>query len=104
MAGIGVLGCGDFVLGFRLAGIRQTYIEEGTQNLEKRLNELLADESLSILVVSDTDYNSLSPGAKRRANESVHPAVISIGKLDEANIREKIKKAIGIDLYKKDKK
>lgn len=103
MAGIAVIGNPNFVLGFRLAGIRETYIEEDRGRLEQKLDVLLHRGSASILVVQDTDFKMLSPGMRRKLNKSVEPVIINVGKLDEENIREKIKKAIGIDLYKKER-
>jgi V/A-type H+/Na+-transporting ATPase subunit F len=97
MVGISVIGDQNFTIGFKLAGIRDTYIEK---NIEERLMSLLQEKKTSIIVIHDTDYKNLSPNVKRRVNESMEPVVISVGKLDEENIREKIKKAIGIDLYK----
>ena len=97
MAGIIVLGNNAFVLGFRLAGIQDAFVEE---HIEKRLAILLNEKNASIIVIHDIDYAMLSPAMKRRVNESMEPVVVSIGKLDEENIRERIKRAIGIDLYK----
>jgi len=97
MVGISVIGDQNFIIGFKLAGIRNVYIEK---NIEERLISLLHEKKTSIIVIHDTDYKTLSPSVKRRVNESMEPVVISVGKLDEENIREKIKKAIGIDLYK----
>jgi V/A-type H+-transporting ATPase subunit F len=103
MVGIAVIGNCNFVLGFRLAGIRETYIEDDRNRLEEKLNGLMKSGKTSILVLQDIDFNRLTPGMKKNLSQSVEPVVITIGKLDEENIREKIKKAIGVDLYKKEK-
>ena len=100
MASIAVIGDKEFVLGFKLAGIRATYIDE---KIEERLNTLLHEKKMSIIILHDTDYNNLSAALKKKANESIEPVVISVGKLHEENIREKIKRAIGIDVYKTQK-
>jgi V/A-type H+-transporting ATPase subunit F len=98
MPGITVIGNRDFILGFRLAGIRNTCIEE---NIEQRVAAMLTDKETDILVVHDEDYKKLSNTLKKKARESVKPIVISVGKLEEDDLRERIKRVIGIDLYKK---
>ena len=87
------------MLGFKLAGIRETYVEE--HNIEKKITELLAEKTISILVVHDDDYKQLSQGFRKKLSQSVKPIVIAVGKLEEEDIRDKIKRVIGIDLYKK---
>ncbi|HVQ01317.1 MAG TPA: V-type ATP synthase subunit F [Candidatus Thermoplasmatota archaeon] len=98
MPGITVVGSRDFILGFRLAGIRNTYVEE---NIEPRVAEMIAEKDIDILVLNDEDYKKLSNSLKKKARESVRPIVISVGKLEEDDLRERIKRVIGIDLYKK---
>jgi V/A-type H+-transporting ATPase subunit F len=98
MPGITVVGTNDFVLGFRLAGIRDTYVEE---NIEARVTALLSEKTTDILVLHDAEYKKLSVGLKKKIHESIKPIVISVGKLEEDDIRDRIKRVIGIDLYKK---
>jgi vacuolar-type H+-ATPase subunit F/Vma7 len=98
MTGITVLGNHDFVLGFQLAGIHNTYVEE---NIETRVSMILAEKETDILVLHDEDYKKLSAQCKKRANESVKPIVIAVGSLEEDDLRTRIKKVIGVDLYKK---
>ena len=97
MAGIAVVGDRDFVLGFKLAGIRDTFIED---KIEGKLNNLLTEKKASVIIVQDTAYEKLPPELKKKFSESMMPVVVSVGKLGEEDIREKIKRAIGIDLYK----
>jgi vacuolar-type H+-ATPase subunit F/Vma7 len=98
MTGITVLGNRDFVLGFKLAGIHNSFVEE---NIESKVNTLLAEKEIDILVVHDEDYKKLSSGLKKRIFESVKPIVIAVGSLEEDDLRARIKKVIGVDLYKK---
>ena len=42
----------------------------------------------------------LNPDLKWRAMESLSPVVVAIGKEEDHGLREKVKRAIGIDLYK----
>jgi V/A-type H+-transporting ATPase subunit F len=97
MAGIAVVGNRDFVLGFKLAGIRDTFIED---KIDERINSLLIEKKVSVIVLEDTEYEKLSQDLKRKFSESMEPVVVPVGKLGEEDVREKIKRAIGIDLYK----
>ena len=98
MPGITVVGSRDFILGFKLAGIRNAFIEE---NIESRVSMMLTEKDTDILVLHDEEYKKLSNTLKKRARESVRPIVIAVGKLEEDDLRERIKRVIGIDLYKK---
>jgi vacuolar-type H+-ATPase subunit F/Vma7 len=98
MTGITVIGNRDFILGFKLAGIHNSFIEE---NVESKVTTLLAEKEVDILVVHDEDYKKLSSGLKKKIFESVKPIVIAIGSLEEDDLRTRIKKVIGVDLYKK---
>jgi vacuolar-type H+-ATPase subunit F/Vma7 len=98
MTGITVIGNHDFVLGFQLAGIHNSFSE---QNVEARVITLLAEKETDILVLHDEDYKKLSSGLKKKIRESVKPIIIAVGSLEEDDLRTRIKKVIGVDLYKK---
>ena len=98
MTGITVVGNHDFVLGFQLAGIHTTYTED---NIEQRVAAILTEKNTDILVLHDEDYKKLSNPLRKKANESVRPIVIAVGSLEEDDLRIRIKKVIGVDLYKK---
>lgn len=97
MAGIAVVGNRDFVLGFKLAGIRDIFIED---KIDERVGSLLMERKVSVIVLQDTEYEKLSQDLKRKFSGSMEPVVVPVGKLGEEDVREKIKRAIGIDLYK----
>lgn len=98
MTGIAVVGNRDFVLGFKLAGVRDTIVES---EIEEKVSALLDQKEFNILVLHDEDYKNLSNTLKKRIHDSVKPVVISVGKREEDDLRDKIKRVIGIDLYKK---
>jgi V/A-type H+/Na+-transporting ATPase subunit F len=98
MSGIAVVGNRDFVLGFKLAGIRDTIVQD---DIEEKVSMLLDEKEFNILVLHDEDHKNLSPALKKRIHDSVKPVVISVGKREEDDLRDKIKRVIGIDLYKK---
>jgi vacuolar-type H+-ATPase subunit F/Vma7 len=65
------------------------------------VTNILAEKQTDILVIHDTDYKKVSAGLKKRIRESVKPIVIAVGNLEEDDLRARIKKVIGVDLYKK---
>ncbi len=97
---IAVVGSGDFVIGFRLAGIRKIY-EASPGELEAKIESLLTDKTVGILVVHDGDLKKLSSQMQKILDESVEPTVIAIGgKGESTSLREKIKQSVGVDLWK----
>lgn len=99
MAGITVVGSPDFILGFRLAGIRNVYTEKA--NIEPRVTQILNEGTASILILHDEDFTKLPAALKRKLRDSRKPIVISVGSHEEEDLRAKIKRVIGIDLYTK---
>jgi V/A-type H+-transporting ATPase subunit F len=93
-----VLGNEEFVLGFRLAGVRKVYAVPSNE-LESKLLELIADASIGILAITSADLSKVSPLARKKAMESISPVVVPVGG-EEGDLREKVKRAIGVDLYK----
>ncbi|MFQ6106882.1 MAG: V-type ATP synthase subunit F [Thermoplasmata archaeon] len=96
---IAVVGDEDFVLGYKLVGIRKTYAS-ADEELESVIHGVLQDRNAGILIVSSSSLAKVSPGARKRIMSSSHPVVISVGVEEEEDLREKVKKAIGVDLYK----
>ena len=96
---LAVVGRDDFVLGFRLAGVRKTYSVE-PDAFESTLNEVLADADVGILVVSTDDLQRLGHGTRRKLETVPRPVVIAVGSQQEEDLRTKVKRAIGIDLLK----
>jgi V/A-type H+-transporting ATPase subunit F len=97
---IAIVGNSDFVIGFRLAGIRKTY-DASAGELEVKIQSVLNDKNVGILVVHDDDMKKLSLHMQKTLDDSVEPTVIAIGgKGESTNLREKIKQAVGVDLWK----
>ncbi|MGD1060502.1 MAG: V-type ATP synthase subunit F [Methanomassiliicoccales archaeon] len=95
---IAVLGGEEFVLGFRLAGIKRVYAV-GKNDYEQQLLDLLKDSTIGVLAVNSEDLNTVSPTTRKKAIESIAPVVVPVGG-GEGDLREKVKRAIGVDLYK----
>jgi V/A-type H+-transporting ATPase subunit F len=95
---IAVLGNDEFVLGFRLAGVKRVYTVTG-EEYEGRVLELIADSSIGVLVMNSSDLERLGAIVRKKVLESIAPVVVPVGK-GEGDLREKVKRAIGVDLYK----
>jgi V/A-type H+/Na+-transporting ATPase subunit F len=96
---IAVIGDEEFLLGFRLAGIRKV-VPVCEKDLEPKLQELLGDRTIGILVMHNEDMDRLPAHVRRSLVESIEPVVISIGRVEEVDLRERIKQAVGVDLWK----
>jgi V/A-type H+-transporting ATPase subunit F len=97
---IAVVGNSDFVLGFRLAGIRKTF-DATSSDIESRIQNILNDKTVGIIVIHNDDLKKLSLQMQKTLDDSVEPTVISIGgKGESTNLRDKIKQAVGVDLWK----
>lgn len=101
MSELAVVGSQPFTLGFRLAGIRRIWeTGAGTEDdLERAVALARKDPDVSILILETRDVSRLSPRTKSELVSSVKPTLVAVG-LDEDNtLREKIKQAVGVDLW-----
>jgi len=97
---IAVVGNSDFAIGFRLAGVRKTY-DVTSSDIESKIQSILSDKNVAILIVHNDDLRMLSPHIRQILDDSVEPTVIAIGgKGESTNLRDKIKQAVGVDLWK----
>jgi V/A-type H+-transporting ATPase subunit F len=97
---IAVVGNSDFAIGFRLAGIRKTY-DVTSSDIESKIQSVLSDKNVAILIVHNDDLRMLFPHIRQILDDSVEPTVIAIGgKGESTNLRDKIKQAVGVDLWK----
>jgi V/A-type H+-transporting ATPase subunit F len=96
---IAVLGCDDFVIGFRLAGIRRIHCAS-CDDIEEKIVDIMADPEIGILVMDNEDMKDINVNLRRKMVESVQPVVIAIGRVEEVDLRERIKQAVGVDLWK----
>ena len=55
---IAVIGSEEFVLGFRLAGLRRVFVA-GPENYQERIAEAMADREIGILAVDSKDLQNL---------------------------------------------
>ena len=96
---LAAVGRDDFVQGFKLAGVRKTY-GVSREGLEAQVAKVLEDPAGGSLLLNSEDMGALSHAMRRRLETTPRPVVIAVGKREEEDLRSKIKRAIGVDLYK----
>ncbi len=95
---IAVIGSDEFTLGFRLAGVRRVFIADQT-NYQEKMQEAISDANVGILAVNAEDLQYLPANFKTKVMDSIQPVVVPVGG-DQSDLREKVKKVIGVDLFK----
>jgi V/A-type H+/Na+-transporting ATPase subunit F len=98
---IAVIGNSEFILGFRLAGIKKTYAAENDEKLNEYINNVLQDANVGILVINSSDMQKVPRRLRSTLENSVKPTVIAIGGEEGGlSMRERIKRSVGVDLWK----
>jgi V/A-type H+-transporting ATPase subunit F len=99
---IAVIGNSEFILGFRLAGIRKTYPAKSDEELSETVTKVLQDADVGILVLNSSDMERIPRRLRATLENSVKPTVIAIGGEEEGGLsmRERIKRSVGVDLWK----
>lgn len=99
-----VVGDSEFVLGFRLAGIKNVVELEGddANSYEKVLDEVVNREDAGLVIVDASDFNKLSSRKKSELESLKRPIILALSKeiVASENLRRKITQAIGVDLLK----
>ncbi|MFC4448565.1 V-type ATP synthase subunit F [Halorussus aquaticus] len=103
---IAVVGSPEFTTGFRLAGVRKfenVPEDEKQTELDDAVTRVLDDDDVGIVVMHDEDLDYLSRQVRQEVETSVEPTMVSIGGgAGSGGLRDKIKRAIGIDLMDED--
>jgi V/A-type H+-transporting ATPase subunit F len=97
---IAYVGGSESVLGFNLAGIKKSYAANTEEEMVSKIGEVMADSNVGILVLKQSDYNKLPKRLQEQLSDSIKPTMIAIGTEQSTEMREKIKRAIGVDLWK----
>lgn len=98
---IAVVGAPSFTTGFRLAGVdefREVRDEKKEKNLDAAVEDVLSLDDIGIVVMHQDDLGYLSREVREEVETSVEPVVVTLGGEGEGQLRDKIKRAIGIDL------
>jgi V/A-type H+/Na+-transporting ATPase subunit F len=97
---ITVIGTSNSVTGFCLAGIKSSHCVANEEELINKINEAMANPEIGIMVLIQADYDKLPKRIQTQLSDAVRPTVIAIGTEQSQEMREKIKRAIGVDLWK----
>jgi V/A-type H+-transporting ATPase subunit F len=98
---IAVIGNSEFILGFRLAGIRKTFAAENDEKRNEYITSVLQDGQVGILVLNSSDMEKIPRRLRATLENSVRPTVIAIGAEEGGlTMRERIKRSVGVDLWK----
>lgn len=101
MKKMAVIGDADFNVGFRLVGIRDIYDVSSQEELERAVKETLSREDVGVVVIRYDLIKQLPYALQREVDESVDPTFVAVGgEGGVEEIREKIRRAIGVDLWK----
>jgi vacuolar-type H+-ATPase subunit F/Vma7 len=98
MLNVAVMGSPKFVLGFQLAGIRQSYEVESEPY--RKMKEVMADEGVGIIITEEAMMGKMDEHDRNVVESSVRPVVIVLSEeASSESLRKMIRKSIGIDLW-----
>jgi len=100
MMEIAIVGTSDFALGFQLAGINNLHSPQDDEACADTLRGLLKTKEVGIVVVDSEILHRMPERLKIALSNSVSPTVLGIGTGEDNTLREQIRKAIGVDLWK----
>ncbi|HID42479.1 MAG TPA: V-type ATP synthase subunit F [Archaeoglobaceae archaeon] len=99
MSRVSVIGDADFNTGFRLVGICDTIEVKDESKLPETVESVLGQEG--IVIIKYDFYKNLPVPLRVRVDESLEPTFVKVGgEGGVEELRDKIRKAIGVDLWK----
>ena len=97
---IAVVGPHDFTLGFQLAGVLKLYNPKNLEEMTKTMKSLLNEKEVGVIVIDNSELLRLPERLRTQLSESITPTVLGIGTEEDNTLRESIKSALGVDLWK----
>ena len=97
---IAIVGTPEFTLGFQLAGITRLHNPESDEETGNILRSMLKEIEVGIIVIDAADLARQSERLRQRLSDSISPTVLGIGTEEDNTLRESIKSALGVDLWK----
>ncbi len=97
---IEIVGSPEFTLGFQLAGIMRLHNPENDEEMSQTLRSMLDEKEVGIIVVDAIDLTRMPDKLRQRMSDSISPTVLGIGTEEDNTLRESIKSALGVDLWK----
>ena len=97
---IAVVGPLEFTLGFQLAGVENLFNPADDEEMAETLRSFLNQNEVGVVVVDNIDLMRLPERLRQQLSDSVTPTVLGIGTQEDNTLRESIKSALGVDLWK----
>ncbi|HJJ92367.1 MAG TPA: V-type ATP synthase subunit F [Methanocorpusculum sp.] len=98
---IAVIGNKEFVIGFQLAGIHKTYSADTPDKLTVIITKILNDPEIGILILQSADIEQIPRRLQVIIENSIKPTIVTIGGKEAGlSLRERIKRSVGVDLWK----
>jgi len=99
MVNMAVLGSNEFIVGFQLAGIKDTI--EVSDNPINDINKFKEKKEHGVVVIEEKIMENLDKHEKIDVEDSVDPVFIPVStKAEQDSLKRLIKKSIGVDLWK----
>ncbi len=101
MSRIGIIGNSEFILGFRLAGVSDTFrVREDDEPLPI-IKKAIETDGISIIILDERLMDRIDQHERSIVDDSVDPVFITLSTdTAQEGLRSMIKKSIGIDLWK----
>jgi vacuolar-type H+-ATPase subunit F/Vma7 len=94
-----VLGGNEFVVGFQLAGIKDTI--EVSDSPINDINNLKNKKEHGVIIIDENIMENLEKHQRLEIEDSVDPVFIPVStKVEQDSLKRLIKKSIGVDLWK----
>ena len=94
-----VLGSNEFIVGFQLAGIKDT-IEASNAPLDD-IRKLKEKKEHGVVIIDEKLMENLDKHDREDIEDSVDPVFIPVSaKIEQDSLKRLIKKSIGVDLWK----
>ena len=97
---IALVGSLDFTFGFQLAGVLRLYNPKDLEEMSTIMKSLLNEKDIGVIVIDNSDLLLLPERLRIQLSESITPTVLGIGTEEDNTLRESIKSALGVDLWK----
>ena len=94
-----VLGSNEFIIGFQLAGIKDTI--EASSNPLNDISRLKEKKEHGVVIIDEKIMENLDKHDREDVEDSVDPVFIPVSaKVKQDSLKRLIKKSIGVDLWK----
>ncbi len=99
MSKISALGNSEFIVGFQLAGIRDTI--EVSENPIDSIEEIKKNKEIGVVIIEENILQKLDEHDRLQIEDSINPVFIPLStEGTQDSLRRLIRKSIGIDLWK----